>query len=181
MGFNSLIVSNQTKKYYRSLSRHSLVPAKKLQRLCLLTTASRPNSTLLKSKNYLRTRQLTSMMSMRPTRMNSFLRCILKSRSSAEEMMALMRAMQCVRRGSLFLIRRPWTIGENRSVPRISPAMVIASRVFSWPSGGTRQTAAISLTASSMTCGRFGVIDLASSVRASLCSNMSFKPTLLFM
>ena len=65
----------------------------------------------------------------------------------------------------------------------------------------TKQTAAISLTASSITRGRVGVIDLqrkwkimrsgmrheargtyrASSVSASLCSNKFFKPTLLFM
>jgi hypothetical protein len=53
----------------------------------------------------------------------------LKSRSSGAEMRALMRVRQATRSGSLFLMRRPCTIGWNRSRPFTSPAMVIASRV----------------------------------------------------
>ena len=55
------------------------------------------------------------------------------------------------------------------------------SPTLSWPSGGTRHTAAISLTASSMTRGTVGVMDLASRVSASLWSNRFRSPTLLFM
>ena len=52
---------------------------------------------------------------------------------------------------------------------------------FSCPSGGTKQTAAISLTASSMTRGTVGEMDLASRVSASLWSNRFLSPILLFM
>ncbi len=61
------------------------------------------------------------------------------------------------------------------------PAIVMDSRTFSCPSGGSMQMAAMSLTASSMTCGSDGESDRAISVTASLCSKMSFSPTLLFM
>jgi hypothetical protein len=54
----------------------------------------------------------------------------LKSRSSGAEMRALMRVRQATRSGSLFLMRRPCTIGWNRSRPFTSPAIVIASRVW---------------------------------------------------
>ena len=52
---------------------------------------------------------------------------------------------------------------------------------FSCPSGGTKQTAAISLTASSMTRGTVGEMDLARRVSASLWSNRFLSPILLFM
>jgi hypothetical protein len=45
-------------------------------------------------------------------------------------MRALMRVRQATRSGSLFLMRRPCTIGWNRSRPFTSPAIVIASRVY---------------------------------------------------
>ena len=55
------------------------------------------------------------------------------------------------------------------------------SFTLSCPSGGTKQTAAMSLTASSMTKGTVGEMDLARSVKASLWSKRFLSPTLLFI
>ena len=51
-------------------------------------------------------------------------------------------------------------MGWNLSRSLLSPASVMAARVASWPSGGIRQTAAISLTASRATWVLSGMMDL---------------------
>ena len=102
---------------------------------------------------------LTSKTSNKPSRKNSLRKCILKSKSSGLVIMALIRVMQLVRSCSL-PTSSPWTMGPNLSpppappAPFISPAIVMASRVFSWPSGGTKHMAAISFTASCITLAR---------------------------
>lgn len=127
-----------------------------------------------------------SKRSCRPILMNSFRKCIRKSRlsSGTKLMIALMSERQLSLKGSLPCMPSPIMMGVNLSCFLSSPTIVMASKTSLCPSSPSccqigRQKLQRSRKTSSMILGLEGLRDCARRVKPSACLKNSLMPTML--